>query len=359
VTAGATAVAGNDKVSCGLTPIFICNPFEQVGDSYARATQKLQEADTDQTFRRRLVKLADAGGPGGSGTWGPGDFGYLIPETGTVSNDSCFPGGQEMGRALAQDKPLICVRQNGVDMRTGNMTDAICGLNTRFGKYDTPQLQDSACKTKYPPDRNVRTWWTPQGGSDWCQGVPDGDANGADANWPGVDVLPPDAALPADACLRGSNACSPTPNIGADSWDCATYWDLAHPPATGHAAPPGCTSAASIPRYEVYEYEIANNYLGDQSVLMSDGTSRETGTPQCAGTTPTANRRILFVAVVNCLSSPVAVQSNATNVPVAAFAKFFLTVAVPTAGQVKPYAEFRGLVQRGDGVIFDQIQLYR
>jgi len=125
--------------------------------------------------------------------------------------------------------------------------------------------------------------------------------------------------------------------------------------------PAGCTGAATISRYDVYKYEIDNNYLGDQSVLMSDG-SRETGTPQCAGTTPTADRRIIFVAVVNCLSSPVSVQSNATNVPVAAFAKFFLTHAIPTAGGVKPYAEFRELVKRNDTarcIICDQIQLYR
>ena len=66
---------------------------------------------------------------------------------------------------------------------------------------------------------------------------------------------------------------------------------------------------------------------------------------------------MLNVAVVNCLSSPVAIQSNAVNVPVAAFGKFFLTHAV--TNQTKPYAEFRGLLERGDGVIFDQVQLYR
>ena len=33
VTAGASAVAGMDQVSCGLTPLFICNPFELPGDT--------------------------------------------------------------------------------------------------------------------------------------------------------------------------------------------------------------------------------------------------------------------------------------------------------------------------------------
>jgi hypothetical protein len=65
------------------------------------------------------------------------------------------------------------------------------------------------------------------------------------------------------------------------------------------------------------------------------------------------------VAVINCASSPVTIQSNAQNVPVAAFARFFLTVAPPEAAQAKPYAEFQGIIQRGEGLINDQVQLYR
>jgi hypothetical protein len=63
------------------------------------------------------------------------------------------------------------------------------------------------------------------------------------------------------------------------------------------------------------------------------------------------------VAIVNCMSSPVTIQSNAQNVPVAAFGRFFLTHAV--TNQTRPYAEFRGLIDRGSGTVKDQVQLYR
>ena len=61
----------------------------------------------------------------------------------------------------------------------------------------------------------------------------------------------------------------------------------------------------------------------------------------------TTNRRLMNIAIVNCMSSPVPIQSNAQNVPVAAFGKFFLTHAAPTAGTNKPFAEFRGIIGRG------------
>jgi hypothetical protein len=47
-----------------------------------------------------------------------------------------------------------------------------------------------------------------------------------------------------------------------------------------------------------------------------------------------------------------------TNVPVAAFGKFFL--ALPLArSQTDLYVELMGLVKPGDGADFDMVQLYR
>jgi len=157
--------------------------------------------------------------------------------------------------------------------------------------------------------------------------------------------------LPLDSCFA-NGSCSPG-NLGNGVWDCASYWTASHP---GRAAPAGCTSTATISRYSVYQYEISNNYLGDANT-----TTGETGAPQCSAATATANRRIIHVAIVNCGSSPVRIQSNATNVPVAAFGKFFLTVPAPTSGTNKPYGEFLGLDQNGDanGFVHDQVQLYR
>lgn len=348
LTVGASAVAGQDSVNCGLTPMFICNPFEQPGDTYAQATQRIEAADADPAFKRRLIRLSDSGV---SGTFGPGDFGYLVPEPGSLPSDSCFPGGQEIGRAMAMARPLVCVRQNGVDLLTGNTTSALNGLNTRFGKYGASFSE--ACKAAYPPDLNTRTGWVPHASGDWCRGSPDGSPTGAGVDWPGWTAGSTNKPLPADACLLTGNNCSPIANVGEPTWDCLTYWNSAHSSA---GAPGGCTATATISRYEVYQYEIDNGLLSDSGSNLSNP---ETGAPQCTGPTPSAERRFMDVALVNCQSSPVTVQSNATNVPVAAFARFFLTVAVPTSGQVKPYAEFRGILERGQGTIYDQVQLYR
>jgi hypothetical protein len=60
-TAGASAVAGMDQVNCKVIPIFICNPFEQPGDTYDQATQRLQDANADASFPTMAVLLEPGG----------------------------------------------------------------------------------------------------------------------------------------------------------------------------------------------------------------------------------------------------------------------------------------------------------
>ena len=89
VTAGAQAVAGFDQVVCNFTPIFICNPFETPGMSYARATEALVNASNDPAGQRKLIRLA--GTQSMSRTFGPGNFGYLTPTTGSLPVEACGP----------------------------------------------------------------------------------------------------------------------------------------------------------------------------------------------------------------------------------------------------------------------------
>src|SRR5499427_8619889 len=44
VTTAASAVAGFDQVVCGVTPIYVCNPYETPGMTYDQATEALQHA---------------------------------------------------------------------------------------------------------------------------------------------------------------------------------------------------------------------------------------------------------------------------------------------------------------------------
>ena len=112
--------------------------------------------------------------------------------------------------------------------------------------------------------------------------------------------------------------------------------------------PPGCTSTATISRYSVYQYEM--NYITDRS------PGAEIGDPQC-NPLGIKYRRVLNAAIINCGSNPEVVISNARDVPVAGFGKFFLTV--PAAAGTSPYAEFLGLIKPTDSINHDMVQLYR
>jgi len=69
------------------------------------------------------------------------------------------------------------------------------------------------------------------------------------------------------------------------------------------------------------------------------------------------DRRILYAAIINCQSLRLDGEAQ-SNVPVAAFGKFFLTLPLARA-QTDLYVEMVGLVRPGDGVSYDVVQLYR
>jgi hypothetical protein len=100
----------------------------------------------------------------------------------------------------------------------------------------------------------------------------------------------------------------------------------------------------------VYQYEL--NFLNDRSV------GAEYGAPQCVAH-GTAGRRVITAAIVNCGSSPVPVLSDAQNIPVAAFGRFFLVLPAENGTNGNPYAEFLGLVKRSDPLSTDMVQLNR
>jgi hypothetical protein len=67
---------------------------------------------------------------------------------------------------------------------------------------------------------------------------------------------------------------------------------------------------------------------------------------------------VIQAAVVNCLSLNLDEDSQ-TNVPVAAFGKFFMTLPMAQTGS-DIYVETVGLVTPGDGTTdFEMVQLYR
>ena len=137
------------------------------------------------------------------------------------------------------------------------------------------------------------------------------------------------------------------------------YWSTAH---AGNAAalanpPPGCTAPATTSRYNVYMYEINNSYTADHAGGSPAG---EQGSGNyCSQIPALPGRRILHVAVLNCLGQ--AVTNRSSSVPAAAFAKIFLTAPAQVAGRRggSGYAEITELDKQGDGFLNQTVQLYR
>jgi hypothetical protein len=304
----------------------------------------LVSASNDPASQRQLIRLA--GTQKKIGAFGRGDFGYLTPTAGSLPADACGPiAGGGMGQATAASRPPTCLRLSGVDLQPGSDQAAMDGLNTRFDIYANGF---QSCKANYVADVNVRKGYTTLGNANWCNAEPSG------TNWP---IANADAvAFPVDqnmvvAAADGHQAqlLDRTIAIGNGTWDCTGYWSVAHYAGPGKTLPPpGCTNTATISRYSVYQYEM--NYITDRS----PGT--EIGAPRC-NPLGIKYRRVLNAAIINCSSNPVAMRSDARNVPVAGFGKFFLTL--PAALGASPYVEFLGLIKPTDSVNHDMVQLYR
>jgi Flp pilus assembly protein TadG len=339
IKVGAQSVAGYDQVVCNLTPVYVCNPFETSGMSYYQATQQLIAADASSGGRHQLVRLA--GAQFNHIGYSAGRIGYVAPATGYFPASACGPGSSTgVPQALAATEVRACFRLSGVNLLPTDDQTAMDGLNTRFDIYANGF---NSCRI-YPPDQNVRKGFLAIGNANWC------NAAAASSTWPistqSATGLPVDQNM-----IRQDGTVDPNMVVGNGTWNCAAYWSIAHFSGAGRtAAPPGCTAAATISRYQVYRYEV--NFLNDRS------RGAETGAPQCA---PPGQdyRRVITTAIVNCGSTPVPMQADARGVPVAAFGQFFLTLPANPNTHESPYAEFLGLVKRSDPMSSDIVQLYR
>ena len=342
IRVGAEAIAGYDQVVCNLSPLYVCNPFETSGMSYYQATQALVAADAAGAGQHRLIRLTGSQFASVGGTaYGPGSIGYVAPATGFLPAGACGPGaGGGIPQALASTRVRACFRLSGVNLLASDDQPAMDALNTRFDLYANGF---NSCRI-YAPDQNVRKGFLAVGNADWCHATP------ATTNWPMPS--PSAAGLPVDQnMIRANGTLDPNVSVGNGSWNCVAYWSVAHFSGPGrNAPPPGCTAAASISRYQVYQYEM--NFLDDRS------RSGETGGPQCAPPGET-NRRLVNAAIINCGSTPAPMHGEARRVPVAGFGQFFLVLpAQPSAGET-PYAEFLGLIKRTNPDSSDIVQLFR
>ena len=332
ITSSASAVGGFDQVVCGVTPIYVCNPYEAPGMTSDQATEALQHAAANAADQARLIRLRqhDENTP-----YAAADYGFL--NSPTLGSDDA-----SLIDAIAVLRPPVCFRQRGVNLRQGLVRSAREGFNVRFDIYEEA-MSDRSDSSNYRPALNVRKGYVipiDEGNQNAC-------ASRRGANWP--IGSPPDqvTGLPLDGTWPDFS------NMGEGNWDLNTYWRVNHQ-GKAPALEDGSGNIVATSRYRVYRYEIEHGLVGD----VSQGG--ESGAPACYtgdDLTRIPDRRILHAAIINCQSVP-SMDDTQANVPVAAFGKFFLTLPLQRL-QTDLYVELVGLVQPGDGVSFDVVQLYR
>ena len=333
----AEAVAGWTQVTCNFPPLMICNPAE-AGPEGPGAAIGPKEGE------QILVKFT-----GPSSQWLPGGFGLLDPPDGKQ-------GTPNIAEMLAAVQPSTgCVDVN-VDIRTGQANGMREALNTRYDWYQNPLFGGNKAKnkSKYRPGRHVIKGKLP---------VVDGETGLLDM----CELADADPAVamgwPRDTCLDTETCPGALPGrLGNGAWNRSQYWTVNHP---GVAEPFNITvDGNSIPfatasRYQMYEYEIEQSMIPDNSA-----TGGENGNPQCYGgavaPNDTPDRMLLAIAIVNCLDDG-PLNGNEDDVPTVGFAKVFLSEPVGPPPDMSFYFEIVEIVFPGtlNTDIHNIVQLYK
>jgi len=337
ITTAASAVAGFDQVVCGVTPIYVCNPHETPGMTYDEATDALQHAAANPADQGRFIQLRQYGG--GDLPYAAADYGFLTSPTLGSSEASVID-------SVAVVQPAVCFPQRGVNLRPGMVHSVREGFNVRFDIYEG-SMSDKYNDSNYRPAQNVRKGYV-VGGDDEYQNACIARRG---VNWP--IGSPPDQ-------VTGFPPDRPWPNfgrMGEGNWDFDIYWQVNHRAGPSAMLDGGPVSNTNVPsRYRVYRYEIEHGLVGDVS------PGGESGAPACYRgdglSARVPDRRVLHAAVINCQSLGLVSEAQ-SDVPVAAFGKFFLTLPLVARSETDLYVEMVGLVGPCDGVSFDVIQLYR
>ena len=332
INVAAEAVAVYRASACDVTPIYICNPFENPGGGDAEAATDLLHTNfANGNLYGRQIEFHNDNDTGS--TPGPGNFGFLA-----VGDN----GASALAEALAIGKPGMCYKQNDLTTEPGVMKGPVeSGVNTRFGLYGG-SFSNNDKNPLYRPAPNVRMAQDQSGNA--CKSYSQA-TNAYDAVPLGYGATMQDIPGGGGRIATGNN------------WNLDLYWDISHsgnkpsplksnPSYTPPAAPSGSIAAhsSSYPggstpagvqpsAYDVYNYEI-----GNPSLLGDEAPNGETGIPQCHKNYNLAdypdstygNRREIFAAIINCADQNL--KGRKEDVKAVAFARMFLVQPVLTVG---------------------------
>jgi len=322
------AVAGFTNALCQFTPMFICNPFTNT-TGQQDSLSKLQTALSGT--QKPMIWLKEQTG-GSSAQYGPGNYGFLSSPEGNKST-------QALTEMFAVTNPPACYSQNGVTTRPGNIPPVNDGINTRFDIYPNGN-SGKLIPSSAPPAPNVRKGMVVKNNGGNCSY--DEPNSGQANNY---------KALPKDNCFASGGGCTQAGVLGDGTWDFPGYWTVNH----GNASTSGVLTAcgASPSRYCVYKFEINNPTLK---------SGQEKTPPQCNTTTQTADRRLLYVAIIDCQANNV--QGGGQTLPVQAFASVFVTEKAGGPPNADIYGEMQDIsTVVGQGTLKklqrNEAQLYR
>jgi Putative Flp pilus-assembly TadE/G-like len=381
-TVGLRATAGFKKSVCDLTPMMICNPDESAGNT---------DPNAPFNVNGRVGQLIQIKAGGGT-FWGPGDYGWInVPPEAAVTD--CEQGGnQDVGCVLGLVNPLTqCFNSNRISVQPGNSSNTAFGIDARFDIYPNSDnlgpahnvhtdarfapsvdITKGLCNTKTTGGTTVCNYST---AAARCPNPNAGGSGGFSLASTVTAATSRSVKMPRDTqfCNGTGTNCQSTPDashrFGNGVWDRAGYWAANH----GGAALPTALLTGSAPdggatRYEVYRYEIDNNLVTDYSPgsdLGENGDHTGGGTGKYCSTQPGVNnpnrdRRVLYVAVVNCQAAGLHGNSQ-SNIPVVAYLKVFITepvgyddttgatwVGVSTGSSQSVWGEVVGVIKPSD-----------
>jgi hypothetical protein len=341
VPIAAQAVATFRTAACNVTPLFICNPFENDPDY-----RDIGEAYAAGLFHARLIRLHPKGGD----TASPGNFGFLQVNG---ANDNSNASASTIRNVFAGDVNPTCYDNRVVRTKPGAATSIAQGFNVRFDIYAGPYSNDNA-KRRYPPAENVRKGYIfdeTNGNKpiDVCTGRL---VTETEMDW--AMPFPPNEDMSEFGGVAAGAAVALT-----SEWDLAAYWSVNHPGSTlgfGDGDVISRFEGLEPSRYDVYRHEIDNELVEEPSLGATPPASPtrtiENGLPNChaeavasgnnqgggnqgGGNTPTPpiptteDRRLMFAAIINC-AEHLGPGSNQAGVPVESFASIFLASPMQT-----------------------------
>ena len=380
----AMAVAGLGTAICKTPPVMMCNPDEATNPNFNVAAHI-----------GKGIRLLSVGN--GSGTWVPGNFGYL-------DSNSTGNGASALRESLGWSSPPgDCIGGSGVDTKPGANVSVTDALNTRFDVYNgnsscpnggiCPASVNSVKDVVRPANASGNKGCLMDSKDGW-QEVAAGRYEPSSPSTPLATTTTPGAmGHPRDMCHAVSHdgscpvdAGGNPGRIGDGAWDRDAYFRVNYRRAgtipywaggTGAGTWRGNTGLpANATRYQVYNWEIANRGLTrDGVVVLEKNPATATGTqlaaygksvcsvPQGHGLAyvPGGNvpdRRRISAAVINCTAQ--SVNGSSDNVQVEKWIELFLVEPSlnrlsgrTNAGDV--YFELIGETQTGAGATAGQV----